>query len=247
MDAFGLQWEIRKLLSFLTPLDAIGSSKIRVGSGNDGGYVMIDDFSTVTGAYSLGIGGDVSWDIEMARRSIPVFQYDHTVEGPPISHDLFHFAKIGIAATDGGEFASLPSLLRTNGHAGDKALILKMDIEGAEWEVLPALAKDDLRCFRQIVVELHGFLRIRDEAWRTRAQEALAKLGQHHVACHVHGNNWGEYGIVDGVPIPDVMEVTWCRRDIARFQRSGQNFPTHFDRPCHPDRPDFMLGSFSFL
>lgn len=41
-----------KLGCFLMPQKALGQSKIRVGSDNDGGYVCLDDFNRITLALS---------------------------------------------------------------------------------------------------------------------------------------------------------------------------------------------------
>merc|ERR1712176_1048912 len=51
---------------------------------------------------------------------------------------------------------TLKTHLHTNGHSkpGDQ-LLLKLDVEGAEWEVLSRADPADLRQFRQIVAELH--------------------------------------------------------------------------------------------
>jgi hypothetical protein len=73
-------------LSVLRPLRphrVDGLDKVRLGRFFDGGYVMLDAFDGVLAAYSLGINDDVSWDLDMAARGVPVFQYDHTIEAPP--------------------------------------------------------------------------------------------------------------------------------------------------------------------
>lgn len=242
-----LQWQIRKTLHCMTPQDVLGKNKLRVGRQNDGGYVMLEDFNNVAAAYSLGIGGDVSWDLEIAARGIPVFQYDHTVAGPPVQNELFTFQKLGIAPTDGGEFISIPTIIRQNGHSNSRDLILKIDIECAEWDAFDALSSTDLDRFQQIVAEFHGFLRVREPEWREKAQNVLGKLLRTHAVHHVHANNWADFQIIDGVPVPDVLELCYVRRDCAVLAPSTNFYPTHFDQPCHPDRPDIILGSFRFM
>ena len=60
---------VARFLSLFTPVKPVGFRKVRVGGPGDGGYVMIDDLSDSPLCYSLGIGGDVSWDIDMASRN----------------------------------------------------------------------------------------------------------------------------------------------------------------------------------
>ncbi len=242
-----LQWQIRRTLQCLAPHDAAGRSKIRVGGMCDGGYVMLDDLDSARAVYSLGIGGDVSFDLEMAERGMDIFQYDHTVPGPPVQHPRFQFKKKGIAPVEDGEFTSIGAEIHRNGHAHRRDLILKIDIECAEWDALDATSDEDLDRFEQIVAELHGFLRLAEPEWRAVTQRVLGRLHRTHAVTHVHANNWADFQIMAGVPVPDVLEVSYVRRDRASLTPSTTFFPTPFDVPCHPDRPDIVLGNFRFM
>ena len=105
-----------------------------IGSQTGGGYVMIDDLPGGI-AYSFGIGGDVSWDKDMAGRGYDVFMYDHTIDRLPENNPRFHWSKLGISdgMTHDGRLKSLEELIASNGHEGKHNMILKMDVEGAEW------------------------------------------------------------------------------------------------------------------
>ena len=127
----------RQLLWLIHPERLVGSSNVRVGNPDgDGGYVMVDAFDGIAGALSVGIGTDVSWDLDIANRGIEVFQYDHTVSGPPVSHPRFHFLSVGIAeaSSSDGSFISLDHMVAAI--PGDGDLIAKIDAEGAEWPAL---------------------------------------------------------------------------------------------------------------
>jgi hypothetical protein len=87
---------VLKALRMLRPHKAAGFSKIRVGRQNDGGYVMLDDFSGISAAYSLGISDDVSWDLQMADHGMTIYMYDHTIPALPASHSRFRWGKVGI-------------------------------------------------------------------------------------------------------------------------------------------------------
>jgi hypothetical protein len=240
---------IRRILSLLTPSAVINASKVRIGGEHDGGYLMIDDLQDVRVCYSLGIGFDISWDADMAERGAAIFQYDHTVTGPPGQHRAFHFRPVRIAPTDGGNsgnMRTIQTLLEENGHASETEMILKMDIEGAEWDVLDYASPLTLERFRQIVCEFHGFSGLSDNGWCERAERVLVKLLSTHAPVHVHGNNFGGFNTVEGLPIPDVLEVTFARRSSYSFESSSELFPTELDRPNSPKKPDIYLGSFSF-
>jgi hypothetical protein len=247
LQSHSLHWQIRRMFQCMMPYDVVGIRKRRIGGMRDGGYVMLDDFSSTGAAYSLGVGGDVSWDLEMAQQGISIHQYDHTVPGPPTSHPLFEFSKKGIGPIDKDEFVSIGSILKANGHANRRDLILKIDIECAEWEALDAVSDEDLNRFEQIVAEFHGFLRVGEPAWRELTCRVLGRLLRTHAVYHVHANNWGEFQVIEGVPVPDVLELSYVRRDRAKLVSSSEFFPTYFDTPCNPERPEIILGSFRFF
>lgn len=247
MEQHDQHWQIRRTFHCLTPHDIVGRRKLRIGGPHDGGYVMLDGFDHIRAAYSLGVGGEVSWDLAIADRGIPVYQYDHTVPGLPSQHALFNFCKSGIAAVDEGEFVSIPSILHKNGHSGCRDLLLKIDIECAEWDVFDALSSEDIACFEQIIIELHGFLRFAEPDWCAKAQRVLGKIFRTHVCYHIHANNWADFRVIEGIPVPDALEAGFVRRDTHGIRPSSALYPTPLDMPCHPDRPDIILGNFRFL
>lgn len=219
-------------------MSVVGQDKIRLGADNDGGYVVLNDFRPSQPVYSLGVGGDVSFDYALAQKGHSVFQYDHTVDGPPVWHQNFAFSKRAIDLDDG----RLDKIMRENGHWGRDDLILNMDIEGDELLVLPALQQEALDKFSQIALELHRVAMIEDEETYNRLVRTLEVLNRSHQIIHVHSNNWGWYGLLGGVPMPDSLELTLVRRGDYRFDTCNDVFPTELDRPCNPDLPDYYLG-----
>ena len=77
---FETQREIREILSLLRPCTIQGLDKARFGSAHDSGYILLDDFRGVDTAFSLGVEHDASWDSDVAKRRINVYQFDHTVD-----------------------------------------------------------------------------------------------------------------------------------------------------------------------
>jgi hypothetical protein len=235
------------LMQPLVPHRATGIEKVRRGGAHDGGYVMLDDLAGIAAVYSLGIGGDVSWDLAMAELGLPVFQYDHTVEKPPAPHALFRFhrQKIGPVHDSAQQITSLEELLRQNGHLGKK-VILKMDIDGAEWDVLDHVDGDLLTHFPQILCELHDLNRFIDPAWTARAARVIAKLTRHHRLVHVHGNNYVPPFWNGHADFPDVLEASFALASAYDLVESGETFPGPFDRPNARNLPDISLGDFRF-
>jgi hypothetical protein len=242
------QAEMRATLSLISPVAVLNKPKRRVGGPNDGGYVMLDDLDSIGVCYSLGVGPDVSWDVEMAEHGAIVFQYDHTLEMPPIVHPNFCHFRIGITHDDAlaPDMKRLDTLLRDNGHADRDDMVLKVDIEGHEWDSLAVLPSSTYAGFRQIIVEFHGMRLLEIDSFRQRAHRVFSTMRRTHEVIHVHGNNFAGMCIVKGIPIADCIELTFVNRKFHSFIPSRECFPGTLDSPNDPHRVDLVMGPFTF-
>ena len=239
--------EFRSFLRLMQPYDVVGREKQRIGAGGDGGYVMVDDFAPVRHALSLGIGDDVSWDAAMAARGIYVLQYDHSVSASPRANKRFVFHRRRVVGqAESSLDTTLAEILASAPLAADSDIVAKIDIECAEWEVLALTDTSLLSRIRQLSIEFHGTRDFGDDRWRTTAFAALRKLTATHCCVHVHGNNWGPFAVIGGVPFPDAFEATFVRRADHPTVPSEAVFPTELDLPCNPKKPDLFLGRWSF-
>jgi hypothetical protein len=236
----------------LAPADIEGGQFVRIGRDYDGGYIMLDGFGSQTtdAAFAFGVGRDASWEAQVADRGIDVYMFDHTVEQPPMRHQRCHFVPLGVTGTKRSErLRTLERLVSDHGMSESKRLMLKMDIEGAEWDVLEQASSSTLDQFTQIVIEFHRLVRaVYRERELERVIRVLRKLNITHQCVHVHGNTnvprppvW-----LGNLVLPDALEVTYvCRRDFTgRMRPNTRYFPTALDQPSHPGRPDLHLGTF---
>jgi Methyltransferase FkbM domain len=238
----------RLVLSLLRPMEPVGRL-VRLGNDRDGGYVMLDEFADLRVAYSFGIGDNVSFDLALAEAGLDVFQYDHTVPGPPVAHERFRFRRVGLAdhAREEPALRRLQDIVAENGHSGRADMLLKVDIEGAEWPMLASVPSEELLGFSQICLELHWFEHLAEPNYLCAVIQALGRLTCTHQVVHVHANNHRPVEIVGGVPIPGVIEATYVRRLDHRFAPTRKLFPTELDRPNDPTRPDIFLGALGML
>ena len=201
---------------------------------------MLDDWEGVGGAVSIGIGGDVSWDLAIAERGIDVYQYDHTIHAPPLSHRRFRFHAIGVGArvSDAAGVRSLAQIVGDLPLEGD--LILKMDAEGAEWVALPIVHDPLMNRFAQIVIEAHAPL-AGTTADRLHNLGVLSTLRRTHEVVHVHANNYAPVDSFDGVLVPGALEISYVRRTRASFRRSDEPLPAAEDVPNDPSRPEIVM------
>lgn len=234
--------EIRKLLHIY---GVNGYQLVRVGGRHDGGYIMLDDFEKIRLAYSFGISNDVTWDRDIADKGIDVFMYDHTIAGLPMDHERFHFFRKGIAEVDrvDVQLYSLKTLIYENSHEKEKNMILKMDIEGAEWDVLEGMESDILKMFDQIVLELHNMTDMDDAS---RVKRILNKLNITHAVVHVHGNNWSSALSYSQGIMPASLEVTYVNRDVYSVKEIEEiNLPIMVDERNCCERDEFCLGKWN--
>lgn len=237
------QTEVLSIMAKLRPFRC-DMGKIRVGALADGGYVLPDDCDGLTGLLSLGVGGDVSFDEQFARRGVPIYQYDPTVEGPPTAHENFHFHKTAWGPADEPGVLSLASIMQAHGLYGSNDALLKFDIEGGEWEALTTVTPDHLKAFRIIACELHALHALYDRDSMDRVRQAINLLTQHHTVVHLHANNCCGITLVEGVPVPAVIELTLLRNDRSSFTPSDEPIPGPLDFPNMDDRPDLVLRPF---
>lgn len=235
--------KVRDVLRLLRPLTASRYRKIRVGSKNDGGYIMLDEFSGVERALSLGVERNDDWDASLAERGIQVYQYDDSIDFAPTQHPLMRFEKLRIVS---GRDATEKGITLTTILSEERRYILKMDIENAEWECLAATPADLIGRCSQLIVEFHNLRCLSEISFRNTAFTVFSKIAASHWPIHIHANNCSPMFMVEGVPIPDVIEVTFVSKSLYEAEASTETFPTELDAPNDAKRADYYLGSFSF-
>lgn len=240
--------QVRELYDLVRPLGLPGLKKIRVGNPHgDGGYVMADDLDGIHAALSLGVGDDISWDLQMTGMGIEIHQFDHTVEEPAAvaGNPLLHFNRCGIAGQNdpAKRMRTIADILASDlaGHPGD--LILKIDIDGHEWEVFDSMPADVLTRFRQICLEIHHPLgRPTQRAQRARNLRVLHKLYETFAPVHLHANNAGPVRVICGMQVPKLLEITYIRRDGRNFTDCTDDHPGPLDVPNLPSQPEIPIG-----
>lgn len=219
---------------------------IRVGLGGaDGGYIMLKSFKDNGIAYSFGISNDVTWDNIMAEMGYDIYQYDHTINALPYERKEFHFFKEGISGIDSEEqpLKTLEYYLNRNKHLEEKNMILKMDVEGAEWDFLETVDSSILKQFDQIVFEMHNMVRPVDA---NRILPLLKKLNNTHSLVHIHGNNCGYQLKIGDTIFPDVIETTYINKEkYETVEDDSLIFPTPLDSPNDRGRVDINLGQWN--
>src|SRR5437763_17160925 len=151
------------ILGELQPVALKNCTLKRFGSANDGGYLMWENLiELLDAAYSYGVGQNDDWGCEVSRRyHVPVQQYDCFDPARPTCDGgtfVFHNECVGdrTGHRESRFFDTLENQIRKNGDTG-RRLIVKMDIEGGEWDSLLAAPDELLASIPQIAMELTGY------------------------------------------------------------------------------------------
>jgi hypothetical protein len=227
--------------AFLTP-QASDTPLLRLGDFGDGGYLVPDDLRGIAACYSPGVSAQASFEMDLAKRGIPSFMADASVEGPPLDVPGARFVPKFLGDRDAGDTMTLATWVAATVPDPAADLLLQMDIEGAEYATLAAAPRALLRRFRIIVVEWHHLPSVLTKPRFTRpALAAFDRLGEDFVTVHLHPNNVAGSVEIDGEAVPRVVEATLLRRDRAAGLRPATMLPHPLDRRHNPKRPALPL------
>ena len=234
--------ELREIiLAELQPVALKNCTLKRFGSANDGGYLMCENLiAPLDAAYSYGVGTNDDWGCEVSRRyHVPVHEYDCFDPARPTCEGgrfVFHNECIGDRSgyRDSRFFDTLENQISKNGDTG-RHVIIKMDIEGGEWESLLTAPDELLASIPQLAMEMHGF----DDP---KILEALRKLKRNFYLVNLHFNNWS--CTRKAAPLP-----AWAYQGLWVNKRIGIVDPTApvpapmspLNAPDSPTWPDCQL------
>ena len=212
----------------------------RFGSQNDGGYILYDDLNDNNFLISFGVGDNVEFESQIATRGISAHLYDNSIVELPRAIPKAKFFKETIGpqphTTLQNALARIP----------ESALpILKMDIEGSEWETLNGESEHIFNRFAQLIVEFHNLSEVTLPSKAELMVSVLSKLNSLFFVANVHPNNNGDYLIIENVGLPDVLEVTYLNRQHYSFlindlNNDEQNYV--LNAPCNPHKPEIFLN-----
>ena len=150
------------LFALLQPVALSNCQLERFGEANDGGYLMCANLlEDVQAGYSYGISGYDKWGCDIStKRQVPVHQYDCfnlTVPACPTGRTTFHSECVGsrTSVDEGRPFDTIANQFAKNGDAS-KRIVMKIDVEGAEWDSFLTAPQETLEQIDQLAVEFHG-------------------------------------------------------------------------------------------
>jgi hypothetical protein len=229
--------------------------KKRIGKDNDGGYVIAE----LPGAYDILISGGISNDISFERQFLDMcppihkcYAFDGTINGLPDSDERITFIKKNLGEHNTESLCNLNDYLTQGSN-----IFMKIDIEGHEFRLFPAILPEHFSNIKQLVLEIHtpadiqlypdyfaglGYIQ------NTHLIALLKLINKTHTLVHFHGNNGCKlqrfYNII---PLPHVFECTFIRNDfITEKVLNDEPFPTVLDMKNITHLPDFVFDHYPF-
>jgi hypothetical protein len=232
------------LFAELQPVKLRTCELARYGEDHDGGYLACRNLlSDVRSAYSYGISGYDGWGCEVSTElNVPVHQYDcFDTRHPscPTGTPIFHAECIASSrSTDaqGRVFDSMENQIASNGDS-EKHIIVKVDVEGAEWDSMLKTPDPVFERIDQMIFEFHGVDRN-----IARSREVILRLKKFFHVAHLHINN---YSCRPGLqPFGGwAYEVTFVSKRLATVDPGGTSvrLPNPLDSRNNPVAPDCQV------
>lgn len=164
------------------------------------------------------------WQNSISRRYFRLFR------GP-----VQHVQKF-VSNKDGPQEVSIPTLVAMLGDIPKHGLVLKMDIEGSEYGVIPDICEKNA-LISTLAVEFHDVTTQPD-----RFNHGVERLREHFSIVHIHGNNCVSYSSEED--FPDALEITFIHKDLCpKPERPSQRtYPDpDLDMPNLPGKADYVL------
>jgi len=205
--------------------------KIRLGRDYDGGYVTTEkSINDSVALFSYGISDDISFEEDYIKLSDNnSYSFDHTIyEIKTIYPNNFHFNREGLSGTKTLQTDNF--IEHYNQRSINSSVLLKMDIEGAEYEYFLNTDIELLsRITTGIIVEFHW---LEKEKFRKLFIECINKLNSFFYICHVHGNNMSNTFNLDNHAVPNVLEITFVPKGLnPNAIIDTATYPTELDEP----------------
>jgi hypothetical protein len=208
------------LFAELQPVALTNCTVKRFGERHDGGYLLCANLlKSVQSGYSYGISGYDGWGCEISRTlNVQVHQYDCFNPQEPVCRGgktTFHEECVaGEPSTDGAgrRFDTPEHQFTKNGDAG-RHLVMKIDVEGAEWNTFLETPDSVLEHIDQLAVEFHG-------VDKPQYVDVVRKLKRLFYIANLHFNNYS--CSTRTAPFPAwAYEVLFVNKQLGVSDRSG--------------------------
>ncbi len=201
---------------------------IRIGSKNDGGYLIPNILNEIKFCYSAGIGGNVSFEKDLLTHKISSFGADGSIENLPEKIEKYNFTKKNIGIINNNKTIRFEDWINQNTPESN-SLIGQIDIEGGEYNLIIDTPLLTLKKFKILVIEFHNLSRINNKIILENYSSCFEKILEVFKICHIHINNAEKPIKVHGIEIPPLLEITFLNKDLYTGNNKTFEIPNKLD------------------
>jgi hypothetical protein len=232
--------KIENFFKKLRPFD-LGYDLIRIGSDNDGGYLVPNILDEINTCISPGVGHTNSFEKDLKKRGIKSFMLDHTVNLNSNLVKDFDFTKKKLNIYNDDKNITLDKFCSSKLNKEDKP-ILQMDIEGDEYINILSSSDDTLNRFKIMIIEFHNLERITNKFIFEFYSASINKILKYFDVSHIHPNNGNRnFSVTRKLKIPQVLEVTFLNKKLSKQKKPAINLPNKLDARCDRNKPEIIL------
>ena len=235
--------DINKLNNLLKKLSPVATDKnlIRIGSINDGGYIVPNVLEDIKFCYSAGVGFNYDFEFELAKKGIKCFMADYSINEIKKNSNLI-FDKIFIRGNSYGKYLTIEDWILKKEVDPSAGSILKIDVEGDEYKILNSVNKDFFLKFKIIIIEFHNLHYLFNEKFFFSFHDIIEKIINNFYCVHVHPNNDVDFiKKKENITIPPVMEFTFINKKNLKINNQKLFFPNKLDSDNNPDKRSIVL------
>ena len=223
--------ELSKFLKELWP-KIVSGNLLRFGTAGDGGYLLPSMMQNIKVCYSGGVETNSDFEADIVSKfGCLVYMLDGSVSGPPITSPNFKFKKLWVGNINTSDTIDVNDWLKLERNTGKNEVLLKLDIEGHEYNVLQAISDLNWEMIGCLVCEFHAFeviLSGNNKRVRGIFEMILSKFD----CVHVHANNSKQPYIAHGFLIPSDIEITFVKKDFISVNGKVNTLPHDLDVSC---------------
>ena len=239
---------MNQVFSELVPYDIPQFTKKRLGKAGDGGYVLpMDILKEVEAVVVFGVNDEDSFEKDLANyidpKKVPFYLCDPFVPYTADGKNDFTFCSLGLAGESKEKMITWPDFCKAKNLEGKK-ILLKVDIEGAEWESFANLQPSDFDNVLCLIIEFHRLIHLQEVPQQLKTFDLL---NSSFVLNHCHANNNGYVYSNGSLFLPDVLECTYVHKHILEkcqvsIKKRTEIYPSMLDQANIDVRPDYPIG-----
>jgi hypothetical protein len=236
--------KVKYLIKLFRPVD-VGIDLIRIGSKNDGGYLIPNLLDNVKYCFSAGAGLISDFEKDLEKFNIKSFIADGTVSKVSKMLKNYNFERKNIHSYNYKNKININTWISSKIKKDElKKSIFQIDIEGHEFESIHSINDELLSKIKILVIEFHGLELMGNEFYNNIIKSSLEKLNLYFTSVHIHPNNSSGIHSIGKLKVPSALEVTFLNNKFCNKKNKIKKLPHNLDSKNVIKKDDVYLEEY---